>query len=206
MASRAVELRSDDNADTVIRLSFPHLMDEHGFGSFEVAIEADGLSCNHGVWTLRGDGLAGFLGDLANDWRGWEGIRTWDAIEHGMGVEADSPGKPSRVALHRPPRLRPRRVADSTADPARTPRVTCACGQGGGACFRPRDIPEHSLEETYTRPMEHPKPGLWQRFLRFFGLRKPPPDSGVREPRRPKPSASGGVATLEPPETDERTP
>jgi hypothetical protein len=53
--------------------------------------------------------------------------------------------------------------------------------------------------------MEYPKPGLWQRFLQFVGLRKPPPDSGVREPRRPTPSASGGVATLEPPETDERT-
>jgi len=53
--------------------------------------------------------------------------------------------------------------------------------------------------------MEHPTPGLWQRFLQFVGLRKPPPDSGVREPRRPKPSASGGVATLEPPETDDRT-
>jgi hypothetical protein len=50
--------------------------------------------------------------------------------------------------------------------------------------------------------MEHPKPGLWQRFLQFLGLRKPPPDRGVP---KPKPSASGGVATLEPPETDERT-
>jgi hypothetical protein len=40
--------------------------------------------------------------------------------------------------------------------------------------------------------------------LELLGLRKPPPDSGVREPRRPKPSASGGVATLDRPETDER--
>ncbi len=47
------------------------------------------------------------------------------------------------------------------------------------------------------------KPGLWQRFLQFVGLRKPPPDMGVREPRRPKPSASGGVATVERPDEDE---
>lgn len=50
-----------------------------------------------------------------------------------------------------------------------------------------------------------PRPGLWQRFLQFVGLRKPPPDIGVREPRAPKPSASGGVATLEQPETEEHT-
>ena len=48
------------------------------------------------------------------------------------------------------------------------------------------------------------KPGLWQRFLQFLGLSKPPPDIGVREPRQPKPSASGGVATLDPPDTDEQ--
>ena len=48
-----------------------------------------------------------------------------------------------------------------------------------------------------------PKRGLWTRFLELLGLRKPPPpDAGVREPRRPKPSSSGGVATLERPESD----
>jgi hypothetical protein len=50
----------------------------------------------------------------------------------------------------------------------------------------------------------HPKPGLWRRFLELIGLGKQPPDIGVREPRRPKPSASGGVATLERPEADTR--
>jgi hypothetical protein len=44
------------------------------------------------------------------------------------------------------------------------------------------------------------KPGLWTRILEFFGLRKPPPDIGVREPRRPVPSASGGAVALEPPD------
>jgi hypothetical protein len=52
--------------------------------------------------------------------------------------------------------------------------------------------------------MEHAKPGYVTRLLQFFGLRRRPPDIGVREPRRPKPSASGGAATLELPETDER--
>ena len=48
-----------------------------------------------------------------------------------------------------------------------------------------------------------PRRGLWDRLLGFLGLRKPPPDSGVREPRRPTPSSSGGVATVERPDTDE---
>jgi hypothetical protein len=37
------------------------------------------------------------------------------------------------------------------------------------------------------------------RLLERLGLRKqPPPDIGVREPRRPVPSASGGAISLEP--------
>ena len=46
------------------------------------------------------------------------------------------------------------------------------------------------------------KPGRFTRLLQFLGLRKPPPDIGVREPRRPKPTAPGGAVALEPP--DER--
>jgi hypothetical protein len=53
--------------------------------------------------------------------------------------------------------------------------------------------------------MERDRPGLWQRILERLGLRKPPPDVGVREPRRPKAPAAGGVVTLEPPETETRT-
>jgi hypothetical protein len=49
-----------------------------------------------------------------------------------------------------------------------------------------------------------PGTGFWQRILEFFGWRTPPPDSGVREPRRPTPTGSGGVSTLERPEHDDR--
>jgi hypothetical protein len=52
--------------------------------------------------------------------------------------------------------------------------------------------------------MEHAKPGFVTRLLEFLGLRRRPPDIGVREPRRPTPSASGGAITLELPKTDER--
>jgi hypothetical protein len=44
---------------------------------------------------------------------------------------------------------------------------------------------------------------LFTRFLQFLGIRKPPPDIGVREPRRPVPSASGGAVALEEPGDEE---
>jgi hypothetical protein len=43
---------------------------------------------------------------------------------------------------------------------------------------------------------------MWSRFIRLLerlGLRKqPPPDIGIREPRRPDPSGSSGAISLEP--------
>ena len=53
--------------------------------------------------------------------------------------------------------------------------------------------------------MSPTRPGLFERLRRFLGLRKDPPappDSFVREPRRPTPSSSGGAATIELPETE----
>jgi hypothetical protein len=56
----------------------------------------------------------------------------------------------------------------------------------------------------HSRCMESdPKPGPFIRLLQFLGLRRRPPDIGVREPRRPTPSASGGAVALEPPEKEE---
>ena len=51
--------------------------------------------------------------------------------------------------------------------------------------------------------MEHARPGPFTRLLQFLRLWKQPPDIGVREPRRPVPSASGGGAALEPPDHDD---
>ncbi len=45
-------------------------------------------------------------------------------------------------------------------------------------------------------------PTWFTRLLQLLRLRKRPPDIGVREPRRPVPSASGGGVALEPPESD----
>jgi hypothetical protein len=65
--------------------------------------------------------------------------------------------------------------------------------------------PRHATQYAYSCRMEpDPKPGFVTRVLQFLGLRRRPPDIGVREPRRPKPSASGGAVTLDLPETEDR--
>jgi hypothetical protein len=42
----------------------------------------------------------------------------------------------------------------------------------------------------------------WRKRCGDFYLDEPPPDIGVREPRRPRPSAPGGAALLELPPQD----
>jgi hypothetical protein len=89
-----VEIRSDDR-DALVRLSY-HPVDQD-FGTLAVEIRAGGLAYDESVLSAGGDGLAAFLAGLAADWRGWDGPRTWDAIEHGMTIEATHHGK--RVEL-----------------------------------------------------------------------------------------------------------
>jgi hypothetical protein len=92
-----VEYRPDDDHATVVRLSLPYPTGPDGIGMLTVEIEAEGISCRQGVLTLQGDGLDRFLTSLAEDWRGWDGTRTWDALEHGMTIEASHRGR--RVEL-----------------------------------------------------------------------------------------------------------
>ena len=47
------------------------------------------------------------------------------------------------------------------------------------------------------------RPGRLTRLLQALGLRKRPPDIGVREPRRPVPSAAGGAVSLQEPDQDD---
>jgi len=97
--SEALEFRPEDHHEPVVRLSFVDLEpdDPYAPGKFNVEVEADGMRCEREVKTFAGDRLDKFLGDLANDWRGWKGIRRWETIEHGMGIEATHRG--NRVEL-----------------------------------------------------------------------------------------------------------
>jgi len=84
-----VEIRSDDS-DAIVRLSY-HPVDQD-FGTLAVEVRAGGLAYEESVLIYQGDGLESFFGGLATDWRGWNGTRTWDSIEHGMTIEATHRG------------------------------------------------------------------------------------------------------------------
>ena len=94
--SPTVEFRADDNRDLVVRLA-GRPANTDGFGGFDVLVEADGVRAHRDVLTYGGDGLDAFFQSLAADWRGWDGTRTWDAVERGMTIEATHRG--SRVEL-----------------------------------------------------------------------------------------------------------
>ncbi|MGI5528834.1 DUF6228 family protein [Streptomyces syringium] len=65
------------------------------------------VSVDVSVRTFRGDGLDTFLDELAEDFRGWEGARTWRSLEHELTLSAvHGPGGYVRLTwgLHsRPP-------------------------------------------------------------------------------------------------------
>lgn len=46
------------------------------------------VSVDVSVRTLRGDGLGAFLDELAEDFRGWEGARTWCSLENDLTLSA----------------------------------------------------------------------------------------------------------------------
>ena len=92
-----VEFHSDDDPSTVLRLSFEPDRSGIGLDTFGIEIHGPELNCETGALTAGGDGLAGFLNDLATSWRGWDGTRRWDALELGISIEATHHG--NRVEL-----------------------------------------------------------------------------------------------------------
>jgi hypothetical protein len=92
--ARFVEFRSERDERAVLRLSFEPAIWDPELGSFTVRVEADGLTCEQGVLTTwDGDGLDRFFADLVASWRGWDGIRRWDALERGLSIEASHRGR-----------------------------------------------------------------------------------------------------------------
>lgn len=64
--------------------------------SFTISIEDDGLQAERTVFVFSHDWIAfaAFFEDLADSWRGWDGTRTWESIEHDLTIEARSdPGR-----------------------------------------------------------------------------------------------------------------
>lgn len=73
------------------RLAFTSYLPGDGYISeFTVTANAEGLTATAPVLTTPGDGygLPGFMKQLADDFRGWEGIRSWRSLEDQLRVEA----------------------------------------------------------------------------------------------------------------------
>ncbi|WP_338017432.1 DUF6228 family protein [Streptomyces adustus] len=100
------------------------------------------VSVETSVRTWDGDGLHSFLSSLAEDFRGWEGARTWHSSEYDLTISAEhqSGGHVQRAGAGRPadrtqPPPRPLAVPPALKhglepDPRPLPR-TVVCASGG---------------------------------------------------------------------------
>src|SRR5262245_26678387 len=95
MAEPAIlEIRSEENGDSVVRLSFEPDTEDPDLATFDVRLTADGLECERTVSTTQdGNTLGRFAASLAEDWRGWEGTRTWESLWRDLRVEATHLGR-----------------------------------------------------------------------------------------------------------------
>ena len=62
-----------------------------GVDVLTATVRLDGLTATRAVVGLGGSGfgdLAGYLSGLAAGWRGWEGTRRWESLEHDLALEA----------------------------------------------------------------------------------------------------------------------
>ena len=73
-----------------------------GEGSFIIELRAEGLHAERTVFVFSFDweNLVAFFEDLAESWRGWDGEKTWNSIEHDLAITATSdPGRHCSLLL-----------------------------------------------------------------------------------------------------------
>ena len=63
-----------------------------GWSSFLVELHPAGLNVVNGVEVHKMHQLPGFLSELAAEWRGWQGERTWHLTEPGLDIAARHDG------------------------------------------------------------------------------------------------------------------
>jgi hypothetical protein len=93
----AVEFRSEIDGKTLLRLSYEREDDDFGMLVAEAALSD--LTFTHAAPSLRGDGLDAFLAELADDWRGWQGVRGWQTLEDDLSIEATHEGHRVRLVF-----------------------------------------------------------------------------------------------------------
>ncbi len=66
--------------------------DPYAGSNFVVELHSDGVDAVRSVFmfSFDWDALAAFFSDLADSWRGWEGEKSWESIEHDLRVTATS--------------------------------------------------------------------------------------------------------------------
>jgi hypothetical protein len=92
----------DDSGSPTVRVGDPgprsvHLLlseplrpyDDDPTLDFLVRARGQWVSVETSVRTWGGDGLDSFLSSLAEDFRGWEGARTWHSLEHDLTISAE---------------------------------------------------------------------------------------------------------------------
>jgi hypothetical protein len=84
-------IRSEDS-DAEVFIEPPSSWDE-AVPMFDVKVNASGLRASAGVVTFPQDDLALFFAGLADDWRGWEGRRTWRSVEGDLTLNATHQGR-----------------------------------------------------------------------------------------------------------------
>ena len=64
----------------------------HGMGAVDACLRVPGLEARSRVYDTGFDGLAAFFGQLAADWRGWDGERTYESLESDLRLTATHDG------------------------------------------------------------------------------------------------------------------
>lgn len=86
-------IQSEQDERTRVGLAYEPSTDPYLAG-LRVRVETGRLQYEGGVLvSADADGLATYFASLLDDWRGWNGVRRWDALEHGMSIEANHRGR-----------------------------------------------------------------------------------------------------------------
>ncbi len=60
---------------------------------FLCEISDAGIRATSAIRTLDGDGLASWAAELAESYRGWDGLRSWKSLERDLRIDATNDGR-----------------------------------------------------------------------------------------------------------------
>lgn len=76
------------SANTGAKLEFSDVSNEY----FTVTFLSHSMNASHRVWVYTGnyDRLTHVFLEMAENWKGWEGVKTWDALEDDLSLSCTS--------------------------------------------------------------------------------------------------------------------